>query len=117
MGRRKGETTNKMRNRTHPFQVEIVVPETGLGNAMLIMFRWASRHDHETMSGKGPGQTMRWCFCRREVADAFAADFGGLRVDLACDPRYLKRDEPDAHELERRARAALFGLEGMTKDG
>lgn len=115
MSRRKGEITDKHRNRTHPFQVEIVIPGTGLGNAMNVMYRWACQHAHETTSLSEPGRPeirlMRWCFCRREVADAFATDFGGRRVDLPVDPHRLAADRPGARELERRVRAAGFGLE------
>ena len=31
MGRRNGEVTDRRRDRTHPFQVEMVVPDTGSG--------------------------------------------------------------------------------------
>lgn len=112
MGRRKGEITDKRRNRSHPFQVEIVVPETGLGNAMLAMQRWAAAHDHERTRRSERGRhIMRWCFCRPEVADAFAADCGGRRVDLPVDPAYLRIDRPDARELARREKAARVGLD------
>lgn len=111
MVRRKGEVTDRHRDRSHPFQVEIVVPDTGLGNAMLIMYRWAARHDHETTRRReGAIHLMRWCFCLRETADAFAADFGGRRIDLPVDPHYLRIDRPDARELERRAKAMRFDL-------
>jgi len=111
MVRRKGEVTNRLRDKTHPFQVEIVVPDTGLGNAWDIMYRWAALHDHVSRSGH---RAMRWCFCSREVADAFVTDFGGLRIDLPVDPRYLKIDRPDAAELARRATAARYGIERTT---
>lgn len=105
MGKRKGEITDKHRNRSHPFQVEMVTP---LGNSIFTMSRWAAPFDHVTTSGL---RVMRWCFCSRDVADAFATDFGGLRVDLPVDPMYLKIDNPDARELERRAKAARFGMD------
>jgi hypothetical protein len=111
MTRRKGEITNRRRDLTHPFQVEIVVPGTGLGAAHAIMYRWAALHDHETKSGQ---RSMTWCFCRREIADAFATDFGGLRIDLPVDTSALRVDRPDAAELERRHRAARFGIEVTT---
>ncbi|CAN5187679.1 hypothetical protein BH10PSE8_BH10PSE8_10950 [soil metagenome] len=112
MGRRKGEVTDRQRNRSHPFQVEMVVPGTGLGNAMLIMYRWAALHDHETTRAtEGAHHLMRWCFCSRDVADTFATDYGGRRLDLPFDPASLKIDRPDARELARRQRAARFGLD------
>jgi hypothetical protein len=91
MSRRKGEITDRMRDRTHPFQVELVVPETGLGNAHLIMQRLAARHDYATTHRRdGVHRLMRWCFCSREAADRFAMDCGGLRVDLPIDPIALR---------------------------
>lgn len=109
--RRKGERTNKHRNLSHPFQVEIVVPSTGLGNAYDIMYRWAALRGHATTSG---AQTMCWCFCRRELADAFATEFGGLRIDRPVDTRFLHVDAPDLRESELRARAARVGVEIMS---
>lgn len=108
MARRKGEVTDRVRNRTHPFQVEIVVPGTGLGNAMHIMFRWSSRHDHATVGG---ANVMRWCFAERRLADAFVTEFGGKRVDMPVDEIWIKKDAPSAGELARRAKAMQFGLE------
>jgi len=112
--RRKGEATDRARNRSHPFQVEMVVPGTGLGNALDIMYRWASQFDHVTTRPKEPGQgslhLMRWCFQERALADAFATDFGGRRVDLPVDPSSIASAPPDRQELERRARAATTGL-------
>lgn len=116
MVKRKGEITDKHKDRSHPFQVELVVPGSGLGNAVNIMYRWAARYDHETTHLSEPGRReirlMRWCFCHREVADAFATDFGGRRVDQPVDPLSLKVDNPDARELSRRAKAQTFGDEG-----
>ena len=105
--RRKGERTDRHRNQSHPFQVEIQIPTGGLGYAMEIMYRWAAWHSHETT---GAMRSMRWCFCQREVADAFATDFGGLRIDMPVNVARLAVDQPDARELERRAQAAAFGL-------
>jgi hypothetical protein len=114
MGRRKGEVTDRMRDRTHPFQVEMLVPDTGLGIAQLIMQRLAARHDYETTHRRdGVHRLMRWCFCSREAADGFAADCGGRRVDLAVDPAFLRVDRPDARELARRGKATRFGLNGL----
>ena len=115
MVRRKGEITDKHKNRSHPFQVELVVPGApGFGNAMGIMYRAASQHSHETTRPKEPGRPevslMRWCFCTPEAADAFATDFGGRRVDLPVDPFSLKIDRPDAREIALRAKAQKFGL-------
>ena len=114
MSRRKGEVTDKHKNRSHPFQVEIVVPGTGLRNAANIMYRWAAQHDHAVTHPREPGRPevrlMRWCFCTRQAADTFATDFGGQRVDLPVDTLSLKVDKPDEAELKRRAKAQSFGL-------
>ncbi len=113
MGRRKGEVTDRQRDRTHPFQVEMLVPDTGLGNAHVIMRRLAAQHDYETTHRReGIHRLMRWCFCTRAAADAFAMDCGGLRIDLPVDPVALLIDRPDRRELERRERAARLGLDG-----
>ncbi len=112
MSRRKGEVTDRRRDRTHPFQVEMLVPDTGLGNAHGIMRRLAAQHDYETTHPRdGIHRLMRWCFCTREAADAFATDCGGLRVDLPIDPIALRIDRPDRLELDRRWWAARLGLE------
>jgi len=88
--RRTGELTHNHKNRTHPFQVELMIPGSHLGNATHIMYRWATRYDHEATRlsepGRGEIRLMRRCLCSREVADAFATDLGGRRVDLPVDP-------------------------------
>lgn len=114
MSRRKGEITDRRRDRSHPFQVEMVVPDTGLGNAHAIMRRLAALHDYETTHRRdGVHRLMRWCFCTRAAADAFATDCGGLRVDLPVDPVAVLIDQPGRRELERRERAAWLGLDGI----
>jgi hypothetical protein len=86
MGRRKGEITDRLRDRTRPFQVEMLVPETGLGNAHLILQRLAARNNYETTHRReGAHRLMRWCFCSREAADSFATDCGGRRVNLPVE--------------------------------
>jgi hypothetical protein len=78
MTRRKGEITTKRKNQTHAFQVEVCVPPSGLHSSYDIMYRWASRYDHVTVS---TGQrAMRWCFRSRQIADWFAMDCGGERL-------------------------------------
>ncbi|MCA0418171.1 MAG: hypothetical protein LCH80_05535 [Proteobacteria bacterium] len=104
MTRRKGERTDRHRDRTHPFQVEVL----SAGGGMDIMYRWASWYDFETTSSSG---TMWWCFCSREAADAFATNFGGRRVDRPVYPGYLRVDQPSPKELARRARATTYSIE------
>lgn len=111
MSRRKGERTDKHRHQSHPFQVEMQVPMTGLGSAMAIMYRAASQYSHETTGGQ---RSMRWCFCEKDVADRFASDFGGNRIDMPVDPRRLHIDRPDERELERRAKAMQYDILKVT---
>lgn len=111
MARRKGEITDKQRDRSHPFQIAIVVPSSGLHGGAAIMYRWAAWFDHTTTSG---GRTMHWCFTRREVADAFAMDCGGRRVDKPISPYGIALDQPSSKELERRAKASLYAIEIVT---
>jgi hypothetical protein len=85
MVKRKGERTDRAKNRSHPFQVEIVIPEGGLGNAMNFLHAGASQWGYEMVGVRGDRSLVRWCFMTRDHADRFAADFGGRRVDIASD--------------------------------
>lgn len=110
MTRRKGERMDKHRNLSHPFQV--VLAASGGGGAMAVMERWAAWFDHErTRTGR---DGAAWCFCRADVADAFAQDFGGQRVDLPADPRAIAVDIPDRSEVLRRSKSAWIGMEIVT---
>lgn len=111
MARRKGEVTDKQRDRSHPFQVEIVVPRSGLHAAAAVMYRWAAWFDHVTTRS---GDCMSWCFLNVHTADAFAMDCGGRRVDKPVDPYGRFLDQPDSKELVRRANASLFNIEAVT---
>jgi len=109
--RRKGEITDKQRDRSHPFQVEIVVPLGGLHAGAAIMYRWAAWFDHVTTA---KGGRMSWCFLDARTADAFAMDCGGHRVDKAVGAYGLALDQPSSKELARRARASLYAMEIVT---
>ncbi len=111
MARRKGEITDKQRDLSHPFQVEIVVPLGGLHAAAAIMYRWAAWFDHVTTNR---GAYMSWCFLNARTADAFAMDCGGRRVDKPINPYGLALDQPSSKELERRANASLYAIEIVT---
>lgn len=111
MTRRKGEITDKQRDCSHPFQVEIVVPLGGLHAAAAIMYRWAAWFDHVTTNR---GAFTSWCFLDARTADAFAMDCGGRRVDKPIDPYGLALDQPSSKELERRANASLYAVELVT---
>lgn len=108
--RRKGERTDRHRDQSHPYQV-VLAARCG-GGGMAVMERWAAWFDHET-TRNGPEGSC-WCFCRPEVADAFAMDFGGRRRDERIEPGRLAVDIPDRREIERRARAAWIGMEIVT---
>lgn len=64
--RRTGELTHMHKNRTHPFQVELMIPGSHLRNAIHIMYRWATRYGHEATRLSEPGRReirlMRWCY-------------------------------------------------------
>ena len=111
MARRKGEITDKQRDRSHPYQVEIVVPLGGLQAAAAIMYRWAAWFDHVTTN---KGGLMSWCFLDARTADAFAMDCGGRRVNKPINPYGLGLDQPSSKELERRAKASLYAIEIVT---
>lgn len=111
MTRRKGEITDKRRDASHPFQVEIVIPLGGLHGGGAIMYRWAAWFDHVTTSRDG---RTSWCFLNARTADAFAMDCGGRRVDRPINPYGLALDQPSSKELERRAKASLYAIEIVT---
>lgn len=111
MTRRRGEVTDKQRDRSHPFQVEIIVPLGGLHAGAAIMYRWAAWFDHATTNR---GAYMNWCFLNAMTADAFAMDCGGRRVDKPISPYGLALDQPSSKELERRAKASLYAIEIAT---
>ena len=110
MTRRKGERTDRHRNLSHPFQV--CLAGSGGGAGMAVMERWAAWFDHETTRAGRDG--MCWCFCRPDVADAFAQDFGGERVDRPVQIHSLAVDLPDCSEVLRRSKAAWIGMEIVT---
>ncbi|WP_336812318.1 hypothetical protein [Bosea sp. MMO-172] len=111
MARRKGEITDKRRDVSHPFQVEMVIPMGGLHAGAAIMYRWAAWFDHVTTSHAG---RMNWCFLNARTADAFAMDCGGRRVDKPVSPYGIGLDQPSCKELERRAKGSLYAIEIVT---
>ena len=111
MARRKGEITDKKRDVSHPYQVEIVIPVGGLHGGGATMYRWAAWFDHVTTSRGG---FMNWCFLDARTADAFAMDCGGRRVDKPISRYGLALDQPSCGELERRAKGSLYAIEIVT---
>lgn len=111
MTRRKGEITDRHRDLSHPFQVAVEVPDAGLHGGAAIMFRWVAWFDHATTRS---GRRMHWCFSRREVADAFAMDCGGERIDRPINRHRLALDQPSCKEITRRVQGSLFAVEIVT---
>ena len=67
-------------DREYAYQVEIEIPEGGLGQRLTAMHAWALEHarDYQTRSaGQYPHEAVRWCFRDAKAADAFRRRFGG----------------------------------------
>ena len=83
--RRKGERTARHIDREFPHQVEVKIPEGGLGMRLNAMHDWAklrAGEDYRTRSVRGTGggdQAMRWCFRSPDLAAVFAAEWEGVR--------------------------------------
>jgi hypothetical protein len=62
--------------------VEIVVPPGGLGKRLDAMYDWHRERGIEVHRGSGRHEEgrdiIRWCFADQEMANAFAAAFGGV---------------------------------------
>ena len=80
MRRYKGRPSAKIMARDFPHVVEIAVPPGGLGKRLLmhefhrqhgIQARLAPRRRDDEQD------CLRWCFARRAIAEAFAAEFSG----------------------------------------
>ncbi|MGO4735936.1 hypothetical protein AB4099_05295 [Bosea sp. 2KB_26] len=84
MSRRPGEITSKQVLRAYPYQVQILIPERGLGNALSRMLAWCRQrsYNERTVPGFDAGWCyVRFCFETIRQADEFAMDFGGERID------------------------------------
>ncbi len=80
---RRARITHRHIDRDYPFQVEIIVPEGGLGTRLDQMHAWAARccPDYQTRSaGRFPVEMMRFCFQDADAAKAFKSQFGGALV-------------------------------------
>ncbi|GAU86696.1 hypothetical protein [Bosea sp. BIWAKO-01] len=83
MSRRKGEITPRMIDRTHPQQVQIFVPGTGLGRSLDTMLAWCRERDWRRHPFSAGGRSYaRFCFIDPADADAFSAKFGGERLHV-----------------------------------
>jgi hypothetical protein len=82
LARYKGRSSSKAIERDFPHIVEIVVPEGGLGKRLDAMYDWHRERGIEAHRGSGRREQdrdiIRWCFADQEMADAFAAAFGGV---------------------------------------
>ena len=69
-----------------PHFVEIVVPPGGLGSKLDAMYAFHTQHSvkpHRRRGRREEGRDIiRWCFADREMADDFAATFGGSALSL-----------------------------------
>jgi hypothetical protein len=87
MVRHKGARSKSQVDRDFPHQVEIDIPEGGLGKRLGAMDAYcrARGFDHAT---RGVGHVLadrqrdgvRWCFTDPAHAEAFQKEFGGARV-------------------------------------
>ena len=80
-----GRAIKQRSRRDYPHQVEIEIPELGLGTRYDAMHAFARAFAHAT---RGIGKLriergrdgMRWCFTDASHADAFHAEFAGERI-------------------------------------
>jgi hypothetical protein len=90
MSYRKGEETKRSKNRDYPFQVEIDVPEGGLGRRLDELYAAASdiAPDHRK-SGRRDGirDWALWCFKSQDEADRFHEKCGGRRLVVTPNRR------------------------------
>jgi hypothetical protein len=83
--RYKGQITPRIIDREYPHQVEIPIPDAGLGSRLNAMHDACRGVDYQTrVIGKKRIETgrdgVRFCFKTPEQADAFRAEFGGERM-------------------------------------
>jgi hypothetical protein len=80
MSRYKGRTSPKSIERDFPHIVEMVVPEGDLGGWLDAVYEFHARHGIQAQRGRSRRDDgrdyIRWCFADREIAAAFAAEFG-----------------------------------------
>lgn len=85
LARYKGRSSAKSIERDYPHIVEIAVPLGGLGNRLDRMHDWHIARGVKSQRGTGryaePVHYIRWCFAAPEIADAFAAEFEGVRLN------------------------------------
>lgn len=81
MSRYKGRPSTKAIEREYPHIVEMAVPEGGFGPRLDAMHDWHHKRGLQSREGRGryeePTHYIRWCFAKREDAEAFQIAFGG----------------------------------------
>jgi hypothetical protein len=81
MTRYKGRPSLISIERDFPHIIEMVVPEGGLGKWLDAVYEFHARHGIQVQHGRSRRDEngrdfIRWCFADREIAAAFAAEFG-----------------------------------------
>ena len=81
MRRYKGRPSAKIVARDFPHVVEIAVPPGGLGKQLNAMYAFHQQRRiqvaHLPRRRDDEHDYLRWCFARRSIAEAFAAEFSG----------------------------------------
>jgi hypothetical protein len=83
--RRKGERTSRMNERDFPHIVELALPEGGFGRTLDAIHDFHRLRGIESRRGRrqrrDEQEYVRWCFVDPADANAFAAEFGGTRIE------------------------------------
>jgi hypothetical protein len=90
--RYKGQITSRQIDRDYPYQVEIAIPEGGLGTRLNAMHEFCRGADFQT---RGVGEKrlrtgrdgVRFCFKTPDLAEAFQARFEGERITYCRERR------------------------------
>jgi hypothetical protein len=84
MRRYKGRLGAKTIARDFPHVVEIAVPLGGLGKRLNAMYAFHQQRGiqvaHAPRRRDDEHYYLRWCFARRAIAEAFAAEFSGKLI-------------------------------------
>jgi hypothetical protein len=78
--RAKGTLSTTQINADWPYQVEIEVPERGLGRRFTAMLAWAGANSPSHKRRGGSLDSVRLCFPTSEIATAFQVEFGGTLI-------------------------------------
>jgi hypothetical protein len=83
--RRKGERTSRMNERDFPHIVELALPEGGFGRTLDAIHDFHRLRGIESRRGRrqrrDEQEYVRRCFVDPADANAFAAEFGGTRIE------------------------------------